>query len=99
MHRQQDIDYRRVARGIDYIAAHFRDGLELADIAASAHLSSFHFQRLFTTWALVSPKNFTCYLALRMPALRCAMATPAFLRRRLNADFAVWVLAGNVRRH
>ncbi len=64
MHRQQDIDYRRVARGIDYIAAHFRDGLELADIAATAHLSPFHFQRLFTAWAGVSPKSFTRYLGL-----------------------------------
>jgi AraC family transcriptional regulator of adaptative response/methylated-DNA-[protein]-cysteine methyltransferase len=64
MHRQQDIDYRRVARGIDYIAAHFRDGPELADIAAAAHLSPFHFQRLFTAWAGVSPKSFTRYLGL-----------------------------------
>ena len=64
MHRQQDIDYRRVARGIDYIAAHFRDGSELADIAAAAHLSPFHFQRLFTAWAGVSPKSFTRYLGL-----------------------------------
>ena len=64
MHRQQDIDYRRVARGIDYIAAHFRDGPELADIAATAHLSPFHFQRLFTAWAGVSPKSFTRYLGL-----------------------------------
>ena len=48
MHCQQDIDYRRVARGIVYIAAHSFDGPELADIAAAAHLSPFHFQRLFT---------------------------------------------------
>ena len=48
MHCQQDIDYRRVARGIDYTAAHFRDGPELADIAAAPHLSPFHFQRLLT---------------------------------------------------
>jgi AraC family transcriptional regulator of adaptative response/methylated-DNA-[protein]-cysteine methyltransferase len=64
MHRQQDIDYHRVARGIDYITTHYRDAPELADIAAAAHLSPFHFQRLFTAWAGVSPKSFTRYLGL-----------------------------------
>lgn len=64
MHRQQDIDYYRVARGIDYITTHYRDAPELADIAAAAHLSPFHFQRLFTAWAGVSPKSFTRYLGL-----------------------------------
>ena len=85
MHRQQDIDYYRVARGIDYITTHYRDAPELADIAAAAHLSPFHFQRLFTAWAGVSTKSFTRYLwALPMRATRCAMAGPVFWMRRLS---------------
>ena len=66
MHRnhQQQIDYRRVERGIAYIAAHFREGPALEDVAAAAHVSPFHFQRMFTAWAGVSPKTFARYLSL-----------------------------------
>ena len=55
MHQQHQIDYRRVERGIAYIAAHFREGPALEDVAAAAHVSPFHFQRMFTAWAGVSP--------------------------------------------
>jgi len=61
---QQQIDYRRVERGIAYIAAHFREGPALEDVAAAAHVSPFHFQRMFTAWAGVSPKSFARYLSL-----------------------------------
>ena len=64
MHQQHQIDYRRVERGIAYIAAHFREGLALGDVAAAAHVSPFHFQRMFTAWAGVSPKSFARYLSL-----------------------------------
>ena len=74
MHRKQDIDYRRVACGIDYIAAHFRDGPELADITAAAHLSPFHFQRLFTAWAGVSP-SFRATQILSVPPLSSTKAS------------------------
>ncbi len=64
MHQQHQIDYRRVERGIAYIAAHFREGPALEDVAAAAHVSPFHFQRMFTAWAGVSPKIFARYLSL-----------------------------------
>ena len=64
MHRQPEIDFNRVARGIGYIAAHFRTAPALEEIAAAAHLSPFHFQRMFTAWAGVSPTNFSRYLSL-----------------------------------
>ena len=64
MHQQHQIDYRRVERGIAYIAAHFREGPALEDVAAAAHVSPFHFQRMFTAWAGVSPKTFARYLSL-----------------------------------
>ena len=64
MHRQPEIDYHRVARGIGYIAAHFRESPALEDVAAAAHVSPFHFQRMSTAWAGVSPKNFARYLSL-----------------------------------
>ena len=64
MHQQHQIDYRRVERGIAYIAAHFSEGPALEDVAAAAHVSPFHFQRMFTAWAGVSPKTFARYLSL-----------------------------------
>ena len=64
MHQQQQIDYRRVERGIAYIAAHFHEAPALEDVAAAAHVSPYHFQRMFTAWAGVSPKRFARYLSL-----------------------------------
>ena len=64
MHQQHQIDYRRVERGIAYVAAHFSEGPALEDVAAAAHVSPLHFQRMFTVWAGVSPKTFAQYLSL-----------------------------------
>ena len=61
---QARLDYRRIEAAITYIAAHYRDAPSLDEIAAVAHLSPFHFQRLFTRWAGVSPKRFSRYLSL-----------------------------------
>ncbi len=64
MQQQHQIDYRRVERGIAYMAAHSREGPALEDVAAAAHVSPFHFQSMFTAWAGVSPKTFAHYLSL-----------------------------------
>jgi AraC family transcriptional regulator of adaptative response/methylated-DNA-[protein]-cysteine methyltransferase len=61
---QARLDYRRIEAAITYIAAHYRDAPSLDEVAAAAHLSPFHFQRLFTRWAGVSPKAFARYLGL-----------------------------------
>ena len=61
---QAQRDYRRIEAAIAHIAAHHPDALSLDEIAAAANLSPFHFQRLFTRWAGVSPKQFARYLSL-----------------------------------
>ena len=61
---QDRIDYRRIEAAITHIAAHYRDAPALDEVAAAASLSPFHFQRLFTRWAGVSPKGFVRYLSL-----------------------------------
>ncbi len=58
------VTYRRIEKAIDYIHQHFRDQPSLDQVAEQAHLSSFHFQRLFSAWAGVSPKKFVQYLSL-----------------------------------
>jgi AraC family transcriptional regulator of adaptative response/methylated-DNA-[protein]-cysteine methyltransferase len=40
---------------------------DLATVAQHVHLSEYHFQRLFTRWAGISPKRFLQYLRWSMP--------------------------------
>lgn len=57
-------DYDRIADAIGFITTHFRAQPALEDIAAHAGLSPYHFQRMFSDWAGVSPKKFMQYLSL-----------------------------------
>lgn len=59
-----DTDYDRVARVIDYLIAHRDEQPSLDDVAASVHLSPFHFQRMFRKYAGVTPKQFLAALTL-----------------------------------
>jgi AraC family transcriptional regulator of adaptative response/methylated-DNA-[protein]-cysteine methyltransferase len=55
-------DYARIERAIHYLDAHFREQPGLEAVAHDAGLSPFHFQRLFTRWAGISPKRFVEFL-------------------------------------
>ena len=59
-----DTDYDRVARAIDYLIAHRDQQPSLDAVAASVHLSPFHFQRIFRKYAGVTPKQFLAALTL-----------------------------------
>jgi len=61
---QQASDYQRVAQAIDYLEVNFRRQPSLDEIAAGVHLSKYHFQRLFKTWAGISPSQFMQYLTI-----------------------------------
>jgi len=60
----EQVNYHRIAIAIDYIKSHFKEQPSLDEIAAVVGLSPFHFQRLFSDWAGVSPKKFIQYLSL-----------------------------------
>lgn len=62
---QKQINYNRVAEAINYIKENFKDQPSLDEIAQAVHLSPFHFQRLFTNWAGVSPKKFMQYISVK----------------------------------
>lgn len=64
MEPQSLINYNRIAEAINYIKASFKRQPGLEEIAEKVHLSPFHFQRLFTEWAGVSPKKFIQYLSV-----------------------------------
>ena len=55
-------DYQRIEQAIRYLEANFQRQPELAEVAASVHLSEYHFQRLFTRWVGISPKRYLQYL-------------------------------------
>ena len=57
-------NFNRIAQAIDYIHENFKDQPSLDDIATAISISPFHFQRLFTEWAGVSPKKFMQYLSI-----------------------------------
>lgn len=57
-------NFERIATAIDYIKKNFKDQPDLNEVAKEVHLSPFHFQRLFTDWAGVSPKKFLQYLSI-----------------------------------
>ena len=56
--------YRQIALAIEHLTTNFREQPSLSELAEKVNLSEFHFQRLFTEWAGVSPKKFAQYLTL-----------------------------------
>lgn len=57
-------DYQRIEKAIHFIRNNFKEQPNLDEVAAHVALSPFHFQRLFTNWAGVSPKKFLQFLSL-----------------------------------
>jgi AraC family transcriptional regulator, regulatory protein of adaptative response / methylated-DNA-[protein]-cysteine methyltransferase len=57
-------DYERIARIIHYLDTHHAEQPDLARLAAEAGLSTFHFHRLFSQWAGITPKDFLQSLSL-----------------------------------
>lgn len=68
-----ETDYQRIARAIRFLEANFRRQPSLEEVAEAVSLSPFHFQRLFSEWAGISPKRFVQFL------------TADFLKQRLAA--------------
>ena len=60
--KQLSEDYLRIEQAITYLEGHFKEQPSLEEVAANIGLSEFHFQRLFTRWAGVSPKRFLQFL-------------------------------------
>jgi AraC family transcriptional regulator of adaptative response/methylated-DNA-[protein]-cysteine methyltransferase len=57
-------DYHRIERAIQFLDASIPTRPSLDDVARHVGMSPFHFQRLFTRWAGISPKRFSQVLAL-----------------------------------
>ncbi len=55
-------DYEMVEQAIAYIENNLDNQPPLSEIAASVHLSDFHFQKIFSRWVGISPKRFLQFL-------------------------------------
>jgi AraC family transcriptional regulator of adaptative response/methylated-DNA-[protein]-cysteine methyltransferase len=61
-YKQSAEDYRRIEQAILFLEDHYKKQPSLEEVAGSIGLSEYHFQRLFTRWAGVSPKRFLQFL-------------------------------------
>ena len=59
-----NMNYQRIEEAIQYLEKNFQHQPELDEVAEKVHLSPFHFQRLFSEWAGISPKRFLQFLTV-----------------------------------
>ncbi|KMQ67936.1 cysteine methyltransferase [Chryseobacterium sp. FH2] len=64
MSTQNQIDYNRIAKAIEYIQHNFKLQPSLNEVAEKINLSPAHFQKIFTDWAGTSPKKFLQFISL-----------------------------------
>lgn len=55
-------DYQRIEKVIRYLEANYLNQPSLSELAKVAGISEYHFHRLFTKWARVTPKDFIKFL-------------------------------------
>ncbi len=57
-------EYLRIEKAINYLEEHFQDQPNLQELAEHLNMSPFHFQRVFKSWAGISPKRFIQFLTI-----------------------------------
>ena len=72
--QEHHINYQRIEQSIQYLQQNFQHQPELGEVAEKVHLSPYHFQRIFTEWAGISPKKFLQYI------------TTGYLKERLRVS-------------
>jgi AraC family transcriptional regulator, regulatory protein of adaptative response / methylated-DNA-[protein]-cysteine methyltransferase len=61
---EHHINYQRIEEAIRFLEANFKRQPGLDEVAEHVHLSPFHFQKMFTEWAGISPKRFLQFLTV-----------------------------------
>ena len=61
---QQSFDYQRIEQALQFLESNFTSQPGLGEIAQHAHVSKYHFQRLFKRWVGISPTQFLQFLTL-----------------------------------
>ncbi|MGZ3866439.1 MAG: methylated-DNA--[protein]-cysteine S-methyltransferase [Bacteroidia bacterium] len=99
MNQTGEINYARVEEAIKFLTENFKQQPSLYDVAEHANVSPFHFQKIFTEWAGISPKKFLQYLTveeLKKELKRTANLTEAAERVGLSAQSRVYDLFVNI---
>lgn len=82
MTTQEQINFDRIAEAISFIKENFQNQPGLDEIAERMNMSPFHFQRMFTEWAGVSPKKFLQFISIshakKMLKERATLADASF---------------------
>ena len=86
---QAALEYARVAQAIRYLRAEAPRQPSLTELAAVVHLSPEHFQRQFTLWAGISPKQFARTLTVAYAkSLLTAPAAPSLFEVAAQAELS-----------
>lgn len=94
MKEEEKDNFKRIAESIQYLRNHFQSQPNLDEVASRLNLSPFHFQRLFTEWAGVSPKKFLQYTTLAYAKERLKKANTSLFDAAFDAG-----LSGTSRLH
>jgi AraC family transcriptional regulator of adaptative response/methylated-DNA-[protein]-cysteine methyltransferase len=73
---QASLDYERIAKAISYLEANYLEQPGLETVARAVHMSEFHFQRVFSRWAGISPKRFLQFLTVEHAKRQLAESKP-----------------------
>ncbi|PSB35472.1 methylated-DNA--[protein]-cysteine S-methyltransferase [Chlorogloea sp. CCALA 695] len=65
-------NYQLIAKAIAFISENHLQQPDLATVATHVNLSEYHFQKLFTRWAGISPKRFLQYLTVEYAKAKIA---------------------------
>ncbi len=63
--QQKQLNYTRIADAIAYIQSNFSKQPSFEEVAKEINMSPYHFQKMFTDWAGVSPKKFLQYITVQ----------------------------------
>jgi AraC family transcriptional regulator, regulatory protein of adaptative response / methylated-DNA-[protein]-cysteine methyltransferase len=80
-------DYARIEKAIHYLEGNFRRQPALTEVARKIGLSEYHFHRLFTRWAGISPKRFVQFLTAEY-ARRLLRESPNLLEAAYEAGLS-----------
>lgn len=58
MNEKDCINYPKIAEAIDYVKTHFKEKINLEEVAEKLHLTQADFQQLFVEWARTNPTQF-----------------------------------------
>ncbi len=99
MIQTEETNYKRVEEAIKFLTENFKQQPSLYDVAEHSNVSPFHFQKIFSEWAGISPKKFLQYLTveeLKKEIAKTSNLNEAAERVGLSAQSRVYDLFVNI---